>query len=474
MRSPIQRGMVLARGMVLLLGALLAWPAVAQLKLPEYTRQQLPNGVTVVMMPKRDVPLVTLLVQVKGGAEADPAEKAGLADITNDLLLRGSAARSAQTIAEEIDFLGASLDTTSDSSANGIRLEVLSKDLKQGVDILADLVLNPTFPEDEVAKELARALDNAKALKDSPRGALGPYASRFFFGAQHPYGNVADELSIARIGRDDITAFHQRIYVGANIAVVAVGDFDPAALGGMLTGAFGKARQGKPFTWTTPKAIGRPATPRLLLVDDPQATQTYFQILQPGIEATHPDRVPMRLVNTLFGGSFTSMLNDALRVNAGLTYNVGSLLQQRRLPGSLAISSFTANETTEKAIDLALEVLKTLRRDGINEEQLAAAKAYVKGGTPTQLVETNDQLAAQLASFEISGLTRDEVDRFFARIDAVTVEDARRVINNHYRADNLTFVLVGKREDIGKLAAKYAPDPVFVDLRTPGILAGSK
>ncbi|MCW5965173.1 MAG: insulinase family protein [Bryobacterales bacterium] len=456
-------------GFVLFVATVLALPLFAQLRLPEYTRQQLPNGVSLVMMPKRDVPLVTLHLQVKGGGESDTATMAGVADITNDLLLRGTATRSAKAIADEVDFLGASISTRSDASANSITLEVLSKDLTQGVQILADLALNSTFPEDEVAKELARALDSAKAMKDNPRSAIGPYAARFFFGNAHPYGNIADEESIARIRREDILAYYQRQYVGANMAVIAVGDFDPAQLQTGLKESFSKAREGKAHSWAEPKPGARPKTPRLLVVNDPQATQTYFQILQPGISVTNKDRVAMMLVNTLFGGRFTSMLMDALRVDAGLTYGVNSLMQQRRMPGSLAISTFTANETTEKAIDMALDVLRKLRAKGVDAEQLASAKAYVKGGTPTQLVETNDQLAEQLASFEVTGLTRDEIDLLFARIDAVTVEDARRVIDTYYRDDNLTFVLLGKREAVDELAKKYAPNPVFVELRAPGV-----
>lgn len=453
--------------------ALVVLPAMAQLRLPEYTRNTLGNGVTLVMMPKRDVPLVTLKVMAKGGTESEPEGLAGVADITNDLLMRGTTARSADAIAEEIDFLGASISTDSDTSSNTVTIEVLSKDLKQGVEILADLALGATFPEDEVAKELARAKDRAKAVKDNPRAALSPYAARFFFGDKHPYGRVADEETIAGIRREHIVDYHKRFYVGANLVVIAVGDFDPKSLQTMLGAAFAKAGKGTPFTWAKADAPSREKSSRVLLVDDTQATQTYFQIIQPGLSATSDDRVPMMLVNTLFGGRFTSMLNDALRVNAGLTYGVSSILQQRRLPGSLAISTFTANETTEKAIDMALDVLRTLRKQGVDADQLESAKAYVKGGTPTRLVETNDQLADLLAGFEVTGKDRSEIDTLFTRIDAVTVEDARRVIDTYYRDDNLTFVLLGQQAVIGDLAKKYGPNPVVVDLRAPGVVVSA-
>jgi zinc protease len=451
--------------------ALWVLPTWAQLRLPQYQSSQLPNGVKVIVMPKRDVPLVTLKVLVKGGGEADPADKAGLADVTNDLMLRGTTKRSATEIADQLDFLGASISTSSDYASNTVTLEVLSKDVATGVKILADIVLQANFPKDEVAKELASALDSAKSLKDSPQAAVHSYATKYFFNqAGHPYGKVADETTLARIFRDDIVSFHKRYYVGANMTVIAVGDFESEAMQRTISEAFAKAPKGTAFQAIGELKLSRESEPRMLFINDAQATQTQFYIMQPGISIRNPDRIAVMLVNTLFGGRFTSMLNDALRVNAGLTYGATSSVQERQLEGMLAISTFTATKTTEQAIDMALDVLKTLREKGINAEQLESAKAYVKGGMPTKLLETNDQLASLLAKFEINGLDSSEVDTLFQRIDAVSVEDANRVIERYYRADNLTFVLLGQYEAIGKqVLSKYAKEPVVVELRSPGL-----
>jgi predicted Zn-dependent peptidase len=441
-----------------------------QLKMPAYERSTLPNGVTVLTMVKKDVPLVTLRLLVKGGMESDSAEKAGLADVTNDLLLRGTKSRTAEQIALDVDFLGASIETGSEDSANVIELELLSKDVNEGVRILADLALNPTFPEDEVAKELARAIDGAKARKDRPQAAIGSYASKFFYaGTSHPRGMVADEETLQRITREDIVAYHRKQYVGSNLIVIAVGDLDAASLKSELAKAFGAAPKGTPYAWRNVAGVGRPAQARLLLVDDADSTQTFFRIMQPGIARTSPDRIPLLLVNTLFGGRFTSMLNDALRVNAGLTYGASSFFSQDRLPGELTIATFTATGTTEQAVDMALDVLNTLRTKGVSAEQLASAKAYIKGTAPTSLIETNDQLADILGTFAINGLNEAEINEFFARIDAVSPDDVKRVIDKYYRADGLTFVLLGQRSAIEKAVAKYAPVITHGSLAEPGI-----
>lgn len=450
---------------------LMAAAAFAQLRMPAYERTVLPNGLTVYTLVKKDVPLVTLKALIKGGAESQPSTKAGLADITNDLLLRGTKNRSADEIAQDIDFLGAAVSASSGESANEIELEVLSKDLKDGIAILADVVLNPTFPADEVAKELAQAEDAAKARKDRPQAAISAYASKFFYeGTGYPGAMVADEESYARISRDDIVAYYRKHYVGANLVVIAVGDFDSSTLKAEVAKAFGTTPKGEPYVWKTVEALARPAKTRVLLIDDNDSTQTYFRIMQPGIARTSPDRIPLLIVNTLFGGRFTSILNDALRVNAGITYGAGSSLDQGRLQGAISIGTFTGTATTSQAIDLALEVLNTLRSKGISAEQLASAKAYIKGTAPTSLMETSDQLASVLAMFAIQGLNESEINDLFARIDAVTLADAKRVIDKYYRTDGLTYVVLGQKSAIDAAMAKYSDDATEVSLSAPGIV----
>ncbi len=456
---------------VLLISAL---SSPAQLRMPAYERTVLPNGVTVYTLVKKDVPLVTLKALIKGGAESQPASKAGLAAITNDLLLRGTRNRSADEIAQDIDFLGAAIATSSGDSANEIDLEVLSKDVREGVSILGDLLLNPTFPADEVTKELAQAKDAAKALKDRPQSAIAVYARKFFYsGTGYPGALVADEESYARISRDDIAAYHRKQYVGANLVVIAAGDFDAASLRSEVSKVFGAAPQGEPYVWKKVKALERPAKARVLLVDDNGSTQTYFRIMQPGISRTSPDRIPLLVVNTLFGGRFTSMLNDELRVNAGITYGASSILDQGRLPGALTITTFTATATTGQAVDLALDVLNKLRTNGISAEQLTSAKAYLKGTAPTGLIETSSQLANLLAMFSIEGLNESEINDFFARIDAVTQADTKRMIETYYRSDGLTFVLLGEKSAITPVAAKYSKDVTEVSITTPGVAIGA-
>ncbi len=442
----------------------------AQVKLPPYTRQVLPNGVVVDLMPRAGVPLVGFRILVTGGAEAEPAHLAGLSAVTAQLLRRGTAKRTADQFSEELDFLGGTFQTpeTTQSPATVVSAEFLKKDFDAGLDLVSDALLHPVFPEAEVRKTLAQRIDAAKSAKDNPQFVVGQYFAAYFFGPNHPYGRPPDELSLARIERKDIVEFHSRNYTGKNLIIIATGDFDPAVAAPKIREAFGGVAPGKAFQ--DAKAPADHAGSRLLLVDKPDATQTYFYIGRPGIDRRNPDRVKLMLVNLLFGGRFTSMLNQELRVNTGLTYGAMSLVQQPRLPGAIVVTSYTKTDTTARAIDLALEVWKQLNEKGITADQLASAKAYLKGTFPTQRLETADQVAAVLGDLEEYGLGKGDIDDLFSRIDAVNLEDANAVARKYYKAGDLTFVLVGNASKIRDVVKKYAPKISEVSITKPGFL----
>jgi zinc protease len=429
-------------------------PLAAQIKLPAYTRDVLPNGAVIYLMQRPGLPLVNFRILVKGGSEADPPTLAGLSSVTAELLRRGAGQHSANQFSEELDFLGGQFGAGAADHATTIQAEFLKKDFDQGVALLADAVLHPQFPQDEVRKALARRADGLKSTKDNP-GAITFYYHNFFFGSGHPYGRIPDEASYDRIRRDDIAASHQRMYVGRNLVVIAVGDFDPAAAKAKLSSAFGAAPAGTANVWVEDKPPA--AANRVLLIDKPDATQTYFTIARPGVRRSTPDRTALMLVNELFGGRFTSMLNDALRVNSGLTYGASSSVQMSRLTGAIAISTYTKTETTAKAIDMALDVMKKLFDQGLTAEQLASAKSYMKGNYPPNNVQTIDQLAGALSEIELNGLDRNEVDQFMARVDGVTLQQANDAIHRYYRTDNLTFVILGQASKIREVVSKYGP-----------------
>lgn len=444
--------------MRLLLITLLVASCAAQVKLPPYTKHTLPNGVTLLLMPRSELPLTTVSAVFRGGAEAEPV--AGLASVTAELLERGTPTKSTEQIALAFDSLGATLTTRATDSTLTIATEFLSRDSSAALPLLAELVQQPTFPEDEVKKVLAQYLDAALSLRDNPQAALGVAYRRFFYGPGHPYARPlrGDESSLPKITRATIVDFQKRMLVGRNLTVIAIGNFTPSGLLPQLTTAFSALPAGTAYQPIADPGIARAAKPRLLLIDKPDATQTYFFIGQPGIKRGDADQVPLQLVNTLFGGRFTSMLNDELRVNTGLTYGANCRLDLNRLTGGIVISSFTKTETTERTIDLALGLLKKLNETGLAANGLKSAKAYTKGLFPADRLETNEQLTQVLTEIELYGLNRGEIDDLFSKIDSITLERANAVAKARYRTDGLVFVLLGNAAKIRDSVRKYAAD----------------
>ena len=452
---------------VLLAAASLAASAfAAEVRLPSYTREVLPNGVVLYLLPKAGVPLVSFRVSVRGGIESEPAGLAGISAFTAQLLTRGTARRTAGQFSSEIDQLGGSFHAQANEQEVRISTEFLKKDFDAGLDLTADAVLHASFPEAEVQKARSHAIDGARSMKDNPQAAIGQYFRAFFYGPAHPYGHPADEDSYGRMTRANVAEYAHRLYTGANMTVIVAGEFDAATAVSSVRKTFGEAPAGTRYEWA--KAAKPLPGGRLLLIDKPDATQTYFRIAQPGISHTDPDRTALQLVNTLFGGRFTSMLNDALRVNSGLTYGAGATLDRYREPGAITISTYTRTESTVEAMDMAMAVLKRLNEGGITADQLASVKAYVKGEYPTQALETADQLANVLSDIEVFGLNRGEVDDLFSRVDAVTLERANALAKKWYRQDNLTLVVLGNAAKIRDAVKKYAPSVQEVAVTKPG------
>jgi zinc protease len=451
---------------------LVATAGAQTIKMPPHEKIVLKNGLTVLLMEKHGVPIVSFAALVKSGAAADPAGQEGLASQTAQLLRKGTRKRSAQQFAEDFDFIGGTFEAGAGADFTTISAEFLTKDLNRGLELFADALLEPTFPQEEVDKSLAQTLDAVKGAKDDPQQVLGAYYYGYLYGGRG-YGRPSDgdENTLKKITRDSITKFYAANYAPGNTILAVSGEFNAANLRKRLEDTLG-AWAAKPVSTVAIPAIAPAKGRRLLLVDKPDATQTYFAFGNVETAAGDPDRVAIRVVNTIFGGRFTSMLNEALRVESGLTYGVRSSFDPRKQPGPFGIYTFTKNDSTVKAIDLALEVLRKLHKDGITAEQLDSAKSYIKGQFPPT-IETSRGLAQRIADDEFYGLDDNEVNQLEARIDAVTLETARQVIQKHFPEDHLVFVLIGKAAAIAPAVAKYADKQDTREISSPGFWPGN-
>jgi len=430
--------------------------AASAIELPPTRQVRLPNGTLLILAEKHEIPMIAFYALLRGGSIADAPGKEGTASLAGGLLRKGAGKRTAQEIAALVDGLGADLDTGGSLEYTYVTAGFLSRDQAVMLDLLADVLRRPTFVPEEFEKLKSQTIDAIAAEKDDPSNVVSEYAFAFLY-RDHPYARPVggDEATNRGIVREDVIRYYKENFGGDRLILTVVGDFSAAAMESKIRSRFAswaKASSPAPQAPAVSRRTGR----RVLLVDKPDATQSYFWIGNVGAPSLDPDRVPLDVANTAYGGRFTSILNTALRIQGGLTYGARWQASRFTQAGTAAIYSFTKTESTEKAIEVALQTLADVRRDGI-DSTIASAKTYIVGQYPPRY-ETEGQVASALTGLAFYGQDRKEIETYIPRVEAVRAEDAKRVIQRVYPPrEDLTFVLVGNAAAIRTVAAKYGP-----------------
>lgn len=422
--------------------------------LPQYIKYKLNNGLTVYLMEQHSVPTIVVSAVFDAGAVKD-GEKQGLASFTAEALMFGTEKYTKEELESNLDFLGASVSTGASLESASLSASFLKKDQDKVFEMASQVLMKPTFNEQEFAKRFARKKVELDRAKESPGQVIGNYFLHYLYG-NHQYGTAVGGTpqSIEKIKVQDLKDFYQKNYTLDRTCIAIVGDFDIASMKAQVTKYFGSWKTAKSPGIIIPTPSLNPQTAGILLIDKENAIETRFMIGGKGISRSNPDYIAVQVINTILGGRFTSWLNDALRVNAGLTYGASSSFTYNKLGGSFAISTYTRNETTIKAIDMALDVLNKLHSKGIDEATLLSAKNYMKGGFPPKY-ETSSSKARLLSEMFIYGFDEKFINDFEKNVDGVTAEKAKEVISRYFPSKNLQFVLIGKSSEIREQVKKY-------------------
>jgi len=428
------------------------------MRIPAHDRFVLGNGVTLIILPRRDVPLIAFNAVLRGGALGDLTEKPGVSSLVAGLMEKGAGDRGALEFAEAVEGVGGSFGASASTESIAVAGQFLARDQDLMLSLLADVLMRPQFDVDEFDKLRSRQIELIKAAKDSdPSELLATYGRAFLFGA-HPYGRpvIGSEASLASVTHRDVLDYY-RAQVGADrLTLVFAGDVEPAKLKRAVSKAFGRWRKA-----AAPLAVLPEPAPlkgrRVLLIDSPGAVQTYFWTGNVGVNKRFPDRAALDLVNTLYGGRFTSILNTELRVKSGLTYGARAGFTRSSVAGEFSISSFTQTENTIKAIDLSLATLSRLHKDSVTPEMLESARAYVLGQYPLNF-ETAAHWAAIMGELELYGLGPEYINDYAPSLSSIGVAAARRVIDEAYPSvDNMAIVLIGDAAALRDEAKRYGP-----------------
>ncbi len=415
-------------------------------RFPTPVEKTLPNGLRVIVAPRPEsVPLVTALLLIKTGAEADPPALGGLADMTANLLTKGTKTRTAPEIAEAIEALGGSLDAGARWDASTVSVNVASARLPQALEILADVARNPVFKEDEIERQRRQTLDTLQVAFRQPGSLARFVAARVLFGDApyaHPISGTLE--TVPQLRRDDIVRFHQTYYRPDNAVLVIGGRIAPAAAFALAERLFGDWQP--PATPLPPPARDDrspgPTRSRVVVIDKPDAGQAAVVLVRTGIKRTDADYFRAMVANSVFGGGYSSRLNQEIRIRRGLSYGAGSTLDVRRDVGPFIAATQTKNETADEVAELMLKELDRLANDDLPDTELTPRKAALVGNFARSM-ETTDGLVTQVAALALYGLRLDEINDYIRNVEAIKAGDVRQFARERLAAKDAHIVIVG-------------------------------
>ena len=425
--------------------------------LPAPQKISLSNGLVVYVLRNAELPLVSFRMLVRGAGSAfEPAEAEGAANLASTLLTKGTAGMDAEKIAEALDFMGASLNFSAAEEYAQASGESLAEHFPRLLEIAAECLTAPSFKEDEFAKERARRIDNLKAAKDNPGRAVAYYFQKAYFGG-HPMGHLASgtEASLAKMTVQTVKDFYGRRYRPDRAIAAVVGDIDGASVKALLEKTLGRWRNpAGPAPADTIPPLPVPQGHKLLLVDKPDATQAYFVLGAPGYAMGDKITPQAAVMNTLWGGRFTSWLNTELRINRGLTYGAHSGFTAWSPGGVFEASSYTKNDKIGEMLDITLGLLLKAVNDGFSAEEIESARNYVQGQFP-QTLETNASKASAYVRLAFYKMGFDYYDKYMAAIGKVTPAEAKAAAVALLPQKDYVLVIVGKAAEIKPLLAKF-------------------
>jgi zinc protease len=448
----------------------LKYPQLNPIKVPEPTRFELPNGMTVYLLEDHEVPMISASAIVRVGSRWEPVSKAGLATITGTVMRTGGTnSRSGNQLDDELDRLGAVIETGIGDDSGTASLSLLKEDADKGLAILADLLQNPAFPEDKIELSKIEQRENIARRNDDPGGVAEREFSRILYGKESPYGHQTEYDTLNAIKQADLIAFHQQYFQPENVILGAWGDFQMADMRARIERAFAGWKRGghprpQPPEWDYKSAASRAG---LYFVAKDDVNQSIVYIGEIGGRRNDPDYYALQVMNTILGGGFSSRLVNNVRSNLGLAYTVYSAWGAAwDRPGLFVASGGTKSGTTVKMTNAIKQEINRIRETEPSNDDLVRAKDAILKGFAFEFDSTG-KILQRLMAYDYYGYPRDYLQRYRDNIEKVGRGDVLRVAREHIKPENFIVLVLGKQADFDQpLSTLGQVHPV--DITIPG------
>jgi predicted Zn-dependent peptidase len=437
-----------------------------ELRVPAWTKSTLANGAELIVSEKHDLPLISFSITFLGGADQfEPAGKQSVASLTAALLSEGTKTRDAEALSNALQLLGTSVNASVAGESGSISFRSTTAKFPATLDILADILVNPTFPDNGLERLRGQRLVQLTQARAQPGAIANRVFPRIVYGSGHPYGRVVTEESLKAVTRADLVAFHKAYYQPGRALITVVGDTTAAGVKPVIEKALGAwAKGGEKPSFTFP-AVAEPKATTIFLVDKPGAAQSTFAIGRPGPPRNTPDYYAIQVMNTMLGGMFQSRLNANIREEKGYSYGVSSSFGYGKGPGPFRTGGDIVTEKSDAALVEFMKELRGILGDRpITDEELSVAKDALIQRLPGTFASVSS-INSALTGLWVQNLPDDYYQQYTKRIAAITKDDVLRVAKQYVTVDKLDIVIVGDRKVIeGPLKAANIAPIVYYDI----------
>jgi len=405
----------------------------------------LENGLIVLHSEEHSLPIVMITLLVRASPLNEPKDKAGLANLTAELLTGGTKHRESKDINEEIEFLGADLYSSAESDYTTISLSVLKKDVNTGFEIFSDILLNPVFPQHEIEREKELIKGSLRQREEDPSFLAERAFKREVFG-EHPYGRLVEGSpeTIENIKREDLLRFHSEYFLPNNTIFSVVGDISEEELNSLIKRYLNDWKK-VDFPLETAQGITEKKMKKVVKIDK-DLTQANIILGHIGISRDNPDYYAVSVMNYILGGGgSSSRLMQSIREEMGLAYDVQSFFFSKKEKGFFQADVQTKNESANSVITEIVKQMEKIRKEYVSEEELSDAKSYLIGSFPLR-VDTSRKIADFLASVEFYNLGLDYIEKYPRYINSVTKEDVLRVAKKYLDPEHYVLVVVANQQ----------------------------
>lgn len=411
-------------------------------------RWVMPNGIVVLHVERTNLPIVTASMMIPGaGSVNEQAHKAGLASITASLLMEGTGSRTSKQISQQIEFIGASLGASATADYASVGMSALKKDVRVGFALMSDILLNPSFPQQELERKVALRKGGIRQSEEDPEYIAGRRFGQMLY-PDHAYGRPVEGFTntLDAITRQDVLDFYGANYKASDAILAVVGDISRSELEPLLTEHFGSWAKGEPHI--PGKFIPQSEGAGGVGLIEREVTQATIMLGHRGLSRDNPDYYAVSVMNYILGGGgFTSRMMDKIREDMGLAYGVYSAFIPHKDAGEFFVSVQTKNESSKVVVDEILRQINLMIESGATDREIQEAKDFLTGSFPRR-IDTMGKIADFLSSVEFFGLGLDYQDKYAQYINSITREDILRVARKYLHPDSYVLVVVGSAEGI--------------------------